>query len=129
MKRAAMLVASMLLMTKLYANNGFGSEFSHFVGGAATAGGITAVVDHYYPQYQEDRGMIGFGISSVAIVLEQSVEYALYGDARGQLLDAVSHVAGAAVGSWVTDQYILSPVIHYSSTEGKYVGVALQHSF
>lgn len=93
------------------------------------AGGITAVVDRYYPEYRSDRGMIGFGVSSIAIVAEQGIELALHGNARGQLLDAASHIAGSALGAYVTDQYILSPVVQNSASEGKYIGLNLQHTF
>ncbi|MCJ7765072.1 MAG: hypothetical protein MUP09_03945 [Thiovulaceae bacterium] len=125
MKGQIMLVASMLLMTRLYANDGFSSEFGHKVGGAITASGIKTAVDYYYPQYQADRGMIGFSINSAAIVLERSVKYALHRDARGQLLDAASHVACEAIGNWASGQYILlSPVIRE-----EYFGVGLQYPF
>ena len=111
------------------ANDSLSSEMSHVIGGAVMAGGITAVVDSYYPEYKADRGMIGFEISSVAMILESAVEFAIRGDARGQTLDAIAHIAGSALGAFVTDQYILSPVVNNSAAEGKYVGLALQHSF
>jgi len=116
-------------ISSVSANDDFNSEMSHVVGGAILAGGITAVVDRYYPEYREDRGMIGFWTSSAAIVIEQAVEIALHGDAKGQALDAVSHIIGSALGAFVTDQYILSPVLNNSASEGKYVGLALQYSF
>lgn len=111
------------------ANDSLNSEMSHVIGGAVMAGGITAVVDSYYPEYKADRGMIGFGISSAAIVVEQSIEFAFNGNAKGQLLDIASHIAGSAFGAFVTDQYILAPVMKNSQGEGKYVGLTLQHSF
>lgn len=123
MRIRILAILATLLLSNAQADNGFGSEFSHFVGGAVMAGGITAVVDSYYPEYKADRGMIGFGISSVAIAAEQTIEYALHGNAGGQLLDIVSHVAGSALGAWVTDKYILSPVVQNSASEGKYVGL------
>lgn len=73
--------------------------------------------------------MIGFLFSSAAIIVEQGIEVALHGNAKGQALDTISHIAGSALGAFVTDQYILSPVVNNSSAEGKYVGLALQHSF
>jgi hypothetical protein len=121
--------SGLIVATALNANDGFNSEFSHFAGGAVMAGGITAVVDSFYPEYRSDRGMIGFGISSAAIVAEQGLEYALHGNGRGQLLDAASHIAGSALGAYVTDQYILSPVMQNSASEGKYIGLNLQHTF
>ncbi|MDP3588229.1 MAG: hypothetical protein Q8R58_09270 [Sulfuricurvum sp.] len=129
MKKITLLIAATLMITQLEANTSVSSEMSHFVGGAVMAGGIAAVVDSYYPEYKENRGMIGFWISSAAVIAEQGVEYALHGDAKGQALDAISHIAGSALGAFVTDQYILSPVIKDSSTTGNYVGLTLQRSF
>lgn len=129
MKKITLLIAATLMITQLEANTSVSSEMSHFVGGAVMAGGIAAVVDSYYPDYKENRGMIGFWISSAAVIAEQGVEYALHGDAKGQALDAISHIAGSALGAFVTDQYILSPVIKDSSITGNYVGLTLQRSF
>lgn len=126
---AKIFLLTLCSVLALQANDGFASESSHFVGGAVMAGGITAVVDHYYPEYRSQRGMIGFEVSSIAIIAEQSVEYAVNGDAHGQLLDTLSHIAGSALGAYVTDQYILSPVVQNSASEGKYVGLAFQHRF
>lgn len=129
MKWKVLVLSSLIVGSALGANDSFNSEFSHFAGGAVMAGGITAVVDHYYPEYRSDRGMIGFGISSAAIVAEQGIEYILHGNGRGQLLDTVSHIAGSALGAYVTDQYILSPVMQNSASEGQYIGLNIQHTF
>ncbi len=129
MKKIFLFMSAILMVTQLEADNSVGSEMSHFVGGAVMAGGITAVVDSYYPDYKENRGMIGFWTSSAAIIVEQGIEFALNGNAKGQALDAISHIAGSALGAFVTDQYILSPVVKDSSTARNYVGLTLQHSF
>lgn len=129
MKIISFLIASTLMITQLEANDSLNSEMSHVIGGAVMAGGITAVVDSYYPEYKADRGMIGFGISSASIIVFESVNMALGANVKGQLLDIASHVAGSAIGAFVTDQYILAPVMSNSTAEGKYVGLALQHSF
>lgn len=113
----------------LHASDSANSEGSHFVGGAVLAGGVTAIVDEYYPEYKSERGMIGFEISSIATIVEQSIEYSINGNAKGQLLDAVSHIAGSALGAFITDKYILLPVLKDSSTDGKYVGLSVKHSF
>lgn len=113
----------------LQANDSFSSEASHFTGGALLAGGITAVVDQYYPEYKSERGMLGFEISSAAVILEQSIEFAINGKAKSQLMDAASHILGSALGAYITDKYILLPVIKDSSTDGKYVGLNVQHRF
>jgi hypothetical protein len=120
---------SMLFAAALNANDGFNSEISHVIGGTVMAGGITAAVERYYPEYREDRGIIGFGLSSAAILAFESVTVALNGDLRGQLLDVASHVTGSALGAFVTDRYFLSPVIQDSASEGKFFGLTFQHTF
>lgn len=111
------------------ANDSVASEMSHVIGGAVTAGAITAIVDSYYPEYRADRGMIGFGISSVTMLAFESVTIALRGDAKGQLLDVASHMAGSAFGAFVTDKFILSPVVENSASEGKFIGLRAGVSF
>ena len=129
MRILKMFIISLLVMTQLEANNSVGSEMSHVIGGVVMAAGITAVVDQYYPEYQKERGMIGFGVSSAVIVLEQAVEVALHGDASGQALDALAHIAGSALGAYVTDEYVLSPIISHSAIEGNIIGLNFQASF
>lgn len=123
------LIFSTLFGATLYANESVSSEMSHVVGGMVMAGGITTVVDHYYPEYRSERGMIGFKISSAAVIVEQSIELAIHGNAEGQLLDVVAHIAGSALGAWSSDQYFLSPVIQNSASEGQYIGLNLHHAF
>lgn len=112
-------------VSTLWANNSIESESSHFVGGAIMAGGITAIVDHYYPEYKNDRGMIGFLGSSAAIVIEEGMVIAFQGGGSGDVLDMAAHIAGSAIGAYVTDRYVLSPVLEDSKIEGKYVGLNL----
>ncbi len=124
-----MIAIVTLYTADAYANNSVQSEMSHVAGGVVMAGGITWAVDRYYPEYRDNRGMIGFGVSTVAIFAEQGVEYALRGNAWGQLLDATSHMVGSAIGAWVTDRYILSPVVTNSSSKGQYIGMEVRGSF
>ncbi|MBV5320931.1 MAG: hypothetical protein JZU62_04535 [Sulfuricurvum sp.] len=123
------LLVSSLIVTSLNSAEDFNSEFSHFVGGALLAGGATAIVDHYYPEDRSDRGTIGFVISTAAVLVDQSIQYAEYGNIRGQLLDTAAHIAGSALGAFITDEYFLSPVIQNSKSEGEYIGVSLRHAF
>lgn len=125
--RKILLIA--LLCTSMWANDSINSEAGHFAGGVVLAGGITAIVDSYFPEYREDRAKLGFGISSAAIVLEEGIDIAFFGGNSGDVLDMAVHIAGSALGAYVTDQYILSPVIKDSKTEGKYIGFALHRSF
>lgn len=129
MRWKLMLVTNLCIFSVLQANEDLSSEFSHFAGGAVLAGGATAIVDHYYPEYRSDREIIGFGISAIAVLVDQSIQYAEYGNMRGQLLDTAAHLVGSALGAWITDGYILSPVIQNSPTEGKYLGMNFHYSF
>lgn len=129
MKFYKMVFILLMSVSSVSANDSVSSEVSHVVGGAIMAGGITAIVDSYYPEYKEDRGMIGFGVSSAVIIAFESVTIALRGDAKGQLLDMASHVVGSAFGAFVTDKFILAPVVTNSTTEGKIVGLNLKYSF
>ncbi len=104
------------------------SETSHFIGGAAMAGGTTFLVDRYLPEHREHRAMIGFLTSSIIIAAEQSVEYALHGEAANQLVDTVAHIAGSALGAYLTDRFILVPVIQ-RSPHNTQVGFALTGRF
>lgn len=129
MKFNRILAASLLLASNSYATDSFNSEAAHFVFGAAVAGGITAVVDHWYPEQREYRGWWGFGISSVGAVLESVYEYNVNGNGRNQAIDAASHIAGSALGAYVTDKYILEPVIKPAAAgEGSYIGVNLVYA-
>lgn len=129
MKKFFLIISGLLLITQVEANDGISSEMGHGIGGVVMAGGIVAIVDNYYPEYSQNRAMIGFATSSLVIVAEQGIEYALHGDAQGQMLDALWHIAGSALGAYLTDGFILSPVVKNSEREGKYLGLALQHSF
>ena len=77
MKLIKIFIISACSVLVLQASDSANSEASHFVGGAVMAGGITAVVDQYYPEYKSERGMLGFKISSAAVIVEQSIEYAI----------------------------------------------------
>jgi hypothetical protein len=125
---ASVLASSMLITSNVHATDSFNSEASHFVFGAFVAGGITWVVDEYFPAQRENRGWIGFGISSVGAALESLYEYNINGNGRNQALDAAYHIAGSALGAYVTDEYILAPVISSSAGEGRYVGLNLTYT-
>jgi hypothetical protein len=128
MKFKGILAASMLFTSSVHATDSFESEAAHFVFGAVLAGGITAVVDSYYPEYREHRAMIGFGISSVGAALESVYEYHINGNGRNQAIDALSHIAGSALGAYVTDEYILEPVFQNSASAGRYIGFNLKYA-
>jgi hypothetical protein len=125
---ASALASSMLITSNVHATDSIQSEAAHFAFGAVAAGGITWVVDEYFPAHRENRGWIGFGISSVGAVLESVYEYNINGNGRNQALDAAYHIAGSALGAYVTDEYILAPVIQNSASEGRYIGLNLTYA-
>jgi len=128
MRKSIIFFASVVLTLQVHANNSVASEASHAAGGALLAGGITAIADQF-PEYKPNRAMLGFGISTIAGVIDFVVESTVDGDTSGQLLDLASHTLGSALGAWITDDYILSPVITNSKTEGRYAGLAMNYSF
>lgn len=123
------LFCACTIISTASANESFSSEFSHFAGGAVMAGGIAAAVDSYYPEYKQDRGAIGFYVSSAAIIVEQSIEAAVKGNVSGQLLDAASHIAGSALGAYISDKYLLTPVVKTAGKEGNFFGLSFVKTF
>jgi len=115
-----LILISLLFTTILTANESFNSEISHFGGGVAIAGALTAVGDHYYPN---DRAMFGFGISSVGFAIEEMIASAQHGNWGGNLLDIAAHTAGSALGAVITDKYLLTPVVSQDKMNGNFVGL------
>ena len=46
-----------------------------------------------------------------------------------QLLDSALNIEESAFGIYVSNEYIVSPVVQNSPSEGEYIGLVLQHSF
>ncbi len=128
MKKSIFFLCVMVFTLQLYATETFNSEASHFVGGTVIAGASTAVVNQF-EEYKQDRKIIGFGISAVYALIDQSIQYVEDGNAGGQLLDLGAHLLGSALGAWVTDEYILAPVVEDSQVQGKYLGCAMEYRF
>jgi len=130
MKKLALFLGAGLLTCQLHANSSSGSELSHVAGGVVMAGAITAIVDSYFPDYAEDRQLWGFGLSSLLIIIEQGIEVAQdSSDVKGELLDATAHIGGSVIGAWVTDKYILSPIVRTSPEGDRTIGLQVSHSF
>ena len=108
-----------LLVGSAHAYDGLTSELSHAAGGALLASAVT----RFYSE-SENRAWIGFALSTSAIVLESAYQISRGAKRSSQLLDIGSHAAGAALGAWVTDKYVLMPVIGRS-----YVGFIYSRQF
>jgi hypothetical protein len=126
----ALPLAAALTTSLLTANDSIGSEMSHVGGGIALAGLSTMIVDRYFPEYREDRGWIGFWSTVLITGVASAIEYARdRDDAAGELLDFASGVAGAAVGSFITDRYLLAPILHTAPDGSKSVGLQASYKF
>ncbi len=128
MKKNTIILSSLFLTAQLYATETLSSEGSHFLGATALGMGTTAIVNQF-DEYKENRKMLGFGISALYGLVDQSIQYIESGNAGGQLLDLGAHLLGSACGAWIADEYILEPVVKESKTEGKYLGLTMNYSF
>ncbi len=107
-KRAAMVL--LFLSAHSHAYDGLTSELSHAAGGALLAGAVTKMYSE-----SENRAWIGFAVSTAAVVLEQGYEISRGANRNSQIKDMVWHAAGAALGAWATDKYLLVPVVTRTS--------------
>jgi len=124
------LTMGALIVTGLQANDSVASELSHVGGGMVLAGLGTAVTDRYFPEYRAERGWIGFWSATLIAGIVSGIEYAQdRDDASGELLDFASGVAGAAIGSFVTDRFILAPVVHTAPDGSRDVGLNAAYRF
>jgi uncharacterized protein YfiM (DUF2279 family) len=110
------------------ANDSFASEFSHFVAGAAIASAATAVASHFE---LENRGWVGFWTSVGISFAEEAVQVASNGSSqlRGSAMDFGANLLGAAIGAWVTDKYVLQPMVKQDAAGHSSMGVALHMKF
>ncbi|MBV7316298.1 hypothetical protein [Shewanella sp. NIFS-20-20] len=128
MKYVLFLALCLPFMTMAKGNSSFNSEISHVAGGAVMAGAVVALSDHYWPQY--NRAWVGFGVSALIGTLAELNQYSRNENSIEEaLLDATSHALGSAIGAYLTDQYILSPVIKPDIKQGTFVGVQASFRF
>jgi hypothetical protein len=114
--------------TLSHATDSFNSEASHFLGGVAMGGGATYAVDHFWPQYSENRVLIGFAVATAGGVVGEIYDSRWGHPKKFSVLDAASTSLGGAVGAMATDKWILTPVA--KSVNGtRYYGLASQYHF
>lgn len=92
------------------ANDSVNSELSHVVSGALIAGGSTAIAEHCRV---DDRRWFGFATSvGLSAVIEGVQILATGPDQVGpSAMDFTANLLGAAFGAWVTDRFLLLPVV------------------
>jgi hypothetical protein len=116
----------MFFATNVFASVNVNSELSHAAGGAAIAGIVTAIANK---DGSEHRAMIGFAVSTVGVVIAEGVQIAGGEKFSNSLQDMVSHAIGAALGSYVTDRFILMPVVKLDHSGSTYIGIGARHIF
>lgn len=120
----AVLIAVIVIMcctSPALANDGWDSQLPHFGGYAVLAGAATASAGYFG---FEHRAMIGFGFSTTIGFIGETTYFSW--------LDVFCNVAGASVGAFVTDRYILTPVVatqQDSNHASNYLGLMLSGKF
>lgn len=111
-----------------WANDSFSSEFAHVVSGAAIAAGATAIADRYGAQ---DRRWVGFATSVGISAVMEGVQILTTGpeQVKHSALDFATNLVGAVFGAWVTDRYLLLPVVTRDAQGRHVLGAALSLSF
>ena len=122
MKRPLILVLGLLFAGQAAATENWSSETAHAIAGGLFAGVVTYLADRSdAPEY---RAWIGFGTSAAVGVL---AELAQGDDASG--VDMAANAIGAAIGAFVTDKWLLKPVVKGDDGGLAYVGVETSIDF
>ena len=102
-------------------------ESSHVALGAVVAGVATAVANKYWPEH---RALIGFSFSTAIGIIGEGLDRLNYGEKFSSMSEDVAfHTLGAAIGSLITDKFILMPVIERDHAGSNYYGLAIQYCF
>jgi len=109
-------------------NSSFNSEIGHFSGGVFSAGITVLIIDKYFPE--QNSAWLGFALNSAVYSLIEYRQYHL-GDnsASDALLDAASHALGAAIGSYLTGKYIITPTVALEANNNVYTGIKIAVDF
>ena len=115
MKKIALLALGLALARPAFATDSLNSELSHAGGGLILGVAATALANEVAPRH---RALIGFGTSvAIGIALEANEK------SKFSWLDAGAHIVGAAIGAYLTDGFILSPVVSRDGDGEKRVGL------
>ena len=121
-------VALFLACSLCRANDSFNSEISHVAAGAVFASAGTVIADHYGV---EQPAWVGFWTSVGISFVSEGIQVIANGSSQvhGSALDFGSNLIGAAFGAWVTDRYVLRPVIVKDSPGHYSVGMVFGMAF
>ena len=103
------------------------AESAHVAGGAVLAGAATAVADKYWP---ENRFLIGFFFSTAIGIIDEEMDRVISEEKYAHCIEDIAfHTVGAAIGTLITDKFILMPVMKRDHTGSAYYGIAFQYQF
>ena len=128
MRSGFALCIGICLSSTVHATDSFYSEASHFLGGALMGGASTYAVDRYWPEYAENRVLIGIAVATAGGILGEVHDSVNGHPKKFSALDAVSCAMGGVAGAVATDQWILTPVVK-SDRGTRYYGLASQYRF
>ena len=103
------------------ANDNIKSEMGHAIFGGVVAGTVTWGANYRWPEH---RALVGFGAAASLGVLTEVTSKNGF-----SALDAGSNALGAAIGTLITDEYLLAPVIKREAGHASYIGVAFLKTF
>ncbi|MFT7053079.1 MAG: hypothetical protein ACJAU1_000631 [Psychromonas sp.] len=130
MKRVTAFFIFLLISfnTQAQGNSSFNNEIGHFAGGVFSAGITVVIIDKYFPE--QNSAWVGFALNSAVYSLIEYRQYHL-GDnsASDALLDAASHALGAAIGSYLTGKYIITPTVAFEANNSVYTGIKIAVDF
>ena len=118
MKKLYVLLA-LVITGPVHAYDGMSSQIFHAIGGALLAGAIEKSVEDH-----EHRALIGASVSTALFAAVEGRQLGTGSRRHSQLLDIYYHTAGSILGAWVTDKFILSPVVAPGS-----IGLTYRQSF
>lgn len=116
------LLAACLTAAAAAADDFSPDKRSHFVGGVLLGGLGAKVADYYVPDH---RFLVGTALGTLpGLCIEIADSTNSSGFSGGDLL---ADFLGAAIGAYITDSFILRPVVH--TDKDKFVGMEIGKQF
>lgn len=107
-----------------YGNNCPESELGHVAGFTFVGAASTWLADKEHSQHRLWHGfLIGSSIGLLSEVVEQATT-----DTYASPVDIVSDIVGVAIGSLITDKFLLMPVVHKTAHDSQ-AGIRIGFAF
>lgn len=118
--RAVLLGVALLLSGSAAATNNVYSETSHTLFGVAVGSACTWGADVVWPEH---RALLGFGLAASLGLIEQSTSKGGF-----SAVDAGANALGGAIGAFLTDRFLLAPVVRRDAAHS-YLGLVMAKRF